>query len=696
MELDRYRKILAENIYIVLAALICAVFVFSPSVGIYGWKKELAYVDLTQDSLFSDGNLPYYWWNRSGFLYYPIIGQSGLFISYPETFLFSPLLPFLAFLKPVTFLKFMYLAHLVIGVLGVHALKKRFNWDIHQTRIFSGLFLLSPIILQHVAIGYFPWVNFFFFPLLVYFYYADNRIERISGIGGVLGVIMLQGGTHPLVWLTVFLFFISLFEVVLYRRAKRLLDLVASLFLAAALSAVRLFSAYTIYRDFSQSSYAGYSLEAFFSMTTKFPLFLPKDMDDIEQFIEFSVGGVPYWDGGTYWGPVLFIFLILFYVIFITAIKPKSRFRSAEKMILPVFLSSCMTLILSFGHFYARSMSFLADLFRLPALSGVEKYPFRFAIVAYFGFTFVLSASYPLIADGSARLFSCLSNWLEKMRWGNPGKWMQKNDIKKTERHLRVVVLLFIIMAIFWLAFGRDYSAYLINQSYTGQGIDFLEALMKHKTTIPIQAYVQKAHTLVHRFFLIGGGIITCWVLILLFLNHRMVISRFLQRIVAILLKQRHFVFEFLTILPLFAASLIWLRIAISTPMSSYPPILQEPPSVRAVYPEDAMIRWVEISSDRIAFICDAKNDLTCSIVFEIPANDQAFIRIQPRQSQLRLNNEKIYFDVSANEVIWIEIQKTRFQRLLILTCLVWAGFIYFLVRYIRIKKRRGYESESK
>ena len=181
---------------IFLAAL--AIFLFYPNVGIYDWDKEVLYVSYIKTSLLEFKQFPMFLWNSNQLAGYPAVDQSAFFAANPETMLFTPFLPLLLFLSPAVFLKLLVVLNGIIGVVGLLLLGKKLNWQPSQTRIFSALFLLSPIVIQHVAIGYLPWINLFLFPWLLYFLISDDLISHSLGSSMVLAVMLLQGGVAHL------------------------------------------------------------------------------------------------------------------------------------------------------------------------------------------------------------------------------------------------------------------------------------------------------------------------------------------------------------------------------------------------------------------------------------------------------------------------------------------------------------------
>jgi len=99
-------------------------------------------------------------------------------------------------LTPALFLKILFFIHYLLGVGGLFKLCTSLGFDQRQTRVFSALFLLSPIFFQHTAIGYLSWINLFLFPWLIYFQLHPNRLTTSLGTAAIFAITLLQDGTH--------------------------------------------------------------------------------------------------------------------------------------------------------------------------------------------------------------------------------------------------------------------------------------------------------------------------------------------------------------------------------------------------------------------------------------------------------------------------------------------------------------------
>ena len=184
-------------LYVLTACLIYLTWLLSDNVGILDWIKEIAYFEYFKTSFNDYHSLPYFWWNILEEVAWrpPIPGTSAI-IANPETALFSPFTVLLYFFSAKTYIKLYVLIQFVIGIVGLFLLKKKINWNNQQFRIFTILYLFSPIVMQHIAVAYFTWYNFFLFPWLIYFAAEKNAIKGILGIAAVLGLVVLQGGIY--------------------------------------------------------------------------------------------------------------------------------------------------------------------------------------------------------------------------------------------------------------------------------------------------------------------------------------------------------------------------------------------------------------------------------------------------------------------------------------------------------------------
>ncbi len=155
--------------YILLAGIFLFVFLVDSRIGMYDWGKEMTYFNVIKISLTQYHSLPLFWWNPQVYGGYPAISVGSFFLANPETFSFSPFIFLLFWMDTLFFMKILVCVICAIGIIGILKLSRKLKWQDGQCRIFIALFLFSPIIIQHLAIGYFPWLNLYLFPWLIFF-----------------------------------------------------------------------------------------------------------------------------------------------------------------------------------------------------------------------------------------------------------------------------------------------------------------------------------------------------------------------------------------------------------------------------------------------------------------------------------------------------------------------------------------------
>lgn len=356
--------------YFALMGFLFLAYNIHPGVGIYDTEKELAYIEQISRT-WRTGEL--HWSPPSSLLRFPAIRYSDSFIGNPETWLMSPLSPLALVLSPARFIKLVSFVMFAVGVLGAVKMRDRFDWDDHQFTVFTVAFFASPIVVQHLAIGYLPWLNLFLFPWLMYFAASERTRTHAIGVGAVIGLTVMQGGIHPGLW---FAFLYALYMLWQSRFATLLSTAAVSLVVAAP----RIAATAMTYGEFSQAFQSGYGLGPFFFWAIIPPVFISEATRYV--FLQ-AVWSVPAWDGGIYWGPVLVLVGILLWR------RPKLRVLRTDQGQLSERALVVSILVLVVFSFYS---IFENTLGQFPILgAGLEKYPYRFMIPAYFGLTIVLA-----------------------------------------------------------------------------------------------------------------------------------------------------------------------------------------------------------------------------------------------------------------------------------------------------------------
>ena len=666
---------LEKYVYLVLALAMAIIYVIVPRTGIYDWDKEILYTQYIKESVFHLKSLPYYLWNNNGLGFFPVIKHTGIFIGYPETLLFSPWIIFLSFLEPILFFKLFYLVHLIMAIIGIFLLARTLKWDSVQLRVFSGLLLLSPLIIQHVAIGYSPWINLFLFPLLVYFLLHKNRIVSVIGSAMICALVILQGGIHVAVWFLGFIYFMKFWQVVFYKKMSKILDFLEVFILSGVLSFARIYSSFLTFRDFWQPTFPGFSLWSFLSMALKFPFFFSSKIDDIEGYFEFYIDGVPYWDGGVFWGPFL---VILFFLLIILLLKPIKKIGGLfHRDSLPILLSSLSLLFLSSGSIYSSITVFISRLVGIPAIEGVEKYPFRFTLVAYYG----LALWFASVGLGTIR---DLKIFLEKTRKKRVYIWNTSMKSPLRQKGIRKIFAVIFcsqgILLIFWATWGRSILLKEIRNAYVSNGYPLIETMMKNKDAISIDAYLNKAMILSNWliYFMIAAMLVCVFgflyfLLYKKFQNLAVILFTWIQKNLLLGL-------EVLIIIPLLISSLSWMRVATATPFSSFERSLKIEPDLKISSPETADLKIINVSPGELSIQCNSSDKQVCEFEIPVKNRDLLFININPIPLNRINQPDSQIFRIESGQRYEFKIQMYSFTLSLIFTLLSWVIIIGFLV----------------
>ncbi|HEY59198.1 MAG TPA: hypothetical protein G4N92_00705 [Anaerolineae bacterium] len=689
MKLKSHLEFLHKYIYAVISFFAILLFLIYPNVGLYDWDKEILYTDYIKSAIFDFRKVPAFWWNSYQLAGYPSVDQSALFIGNPETLLFSPLTPLLGFLKPVVYLKLVVFLHFICGFFGILALSKKMRWRANQLRIFTALFLLSPIIIQHIAIGYLPWLNLYLFPWLLFFLLSKNLLSRGIGPGIILALVLLQGGSHVFVWLTIFVIAYQLLHSLLTRKIKQLVSLPLAFLTTLLLAFARIYLSFQSFANFSQTFFLGYSLRGFFKWALLPPFFTPKTMDDIEFFIEEYIDGVPYWDGAVFWGFLLILALCLpIILIWVKRQKLSEENSGITSQIHAVAGSSLFLLIISFYRIYQTIITFLATILSLPALQGMEKYPFRFAIVAYYGFSFVIAYYWPQFLSFINNIFIKAKTLL-----GEKESLLVKLDQKFQIKRKALVVLCSLMICLFFLALclEKPFLRALHNQisnAYHNDGAQWLMALMENADVIPIESYLNKADTL---YGYIRNTILfsTLFLILLRSISGNLrAISNWLRKALDSLNKIRVHALECLIIIPLLLAFTMWLRVALADPQNSSSSLSLAPPHViMADSGEPAKITGVTHSPLHLTFFATDKLVEEIILLPDISYEDIRFLEVSSHNAVLLNKNNRLGVKIKKAGLVSVIIKPNYYLYPITITVLSWLIIIPLFIKTLDQEK---------
>jgi len=671
MVFKKINPFLQKHGYLCLFFIALLVFLFYSNVGIYDWDKEVLYTEYIKTSLQEFKRFPLFLWNSAQLSGYPAVDQSAFFAANPETMLFTPFLPLLLLFSPQVFLKLLVVLNGALGVAGVLALGKKLQWQPQQMRIFSALFLLSPIVIQHVAIGYLPWINLYLFPWLLFFLLSDKLITRSLGSGMVLALVLLQGGLHVFVWLAFFVALYVLWLTIIRRNAKDLLSIPLTFLAAIGMALPRFYGSLQSFASFSQRFFSGYSLEAFLKWGFIPPFFTPASMDDIEFFIEGYIDGVPYWDGEVFWGLVIVLAALLPF-LFMNLRKKKQQSDDVKKTAQAVACTSAVLLFFSFGGVYERFITFISGLLHLPALQGMEKYPFRFAIPAYFGFAFVIAAYWMDWQDFFASAATSTRAGLKKLLhfFYQCCVWFKRH--RRLLGWLAGIPLVLYFTSLIGKAALMAWLQAQIDLAYNGQGAAWLAGLMEKTGSIPLENYVAKAATLYAyiQHVLLGIAIffILLWILGTLRNSKR-------EKQVLRTLKYQFapWILEVLLVVPLLLAFGMWWRVALATPQNTLTTLKVEAPEILMISEQDlAQVAILSFSPLSLNFTVHGTQTVSSFVINSIPASDARFLEITSGNASFIEQNGKLGIKLDRDGEIEIRVN----QKLILIPSLI-AGITW-------------------
>lgn len=197
----RYQWIIFFLVAFALLAVWYGPYLASSRIGIFDTNKDIYYFEYFRTHI-KAGQFPFFFMvPPPSISWYPALNVSHAAFANPEVYVFSPDMVLMYFLPTVAFIKTHFALHLIVGALGVYLLSRRLGLRLEFGLGLLLLVLLNPWYMQHIAIGYFPWINAALFPLI-----AALLIPRPKGrydicwAGLINALILYQGGLHLFLW----------------------------------------------------------------------------------------------------------------------------------------------------------------------------------------------------------------------------------------------------------------------------------------------------------------------------------------------------------------------------------------------------------------------------------------------------------------------------------------------------------------
>jgi hypothetical protein len=347
-------------------------FLLTQKVGIWDWDKESYGLEFLKSAM-RDGSV-----NPLSFITiphdienYPALFQSVSYWANPEVLTLSPFLGLLPWTSVPVFLKLYFFGHLLLAAFGMFLLGRRLRLGTTATVLLFVLLILNPWLLQHLAIGYTPWVTICWVPLVV------ASLLRPLTVGWFLtgtiagSLILYEGGLHIFLWLNVTIV-LSAVALAAIRRSISHVGPVGLILLGTAIltlpKLVAVHGAYGDWRRPIDSSYrSAHDLWGLLTDTTTNLYELPRAYD---------LYGTHVYDGEMFTGKVFLATLAVVVALLVwRTVKPRDDGGLAEEWAL-LSVAACWLVVGWDGVWRA-----LVDLF---GALNFEIYPFRFLEISVF------------------------------------------------------------------------------------------------------------------------------------------------------------------------------------------------------------------------------------------------------------------------------------------------------------------------
>ena len=329
------------------------------SSGIFDWPKDQYYFDYLREYLIEHFHPPLNFVNiPQEISWYPTLKSGSSYFGNPETPFISPLMG-TAFLPSGYFFKSWFVLHLIIAAYGCSLVGKVTRLGSAWSVILFCFIFLNPWLIQHLIIGYTPWLTICWIPLSVAL--ACKRHWIASGL--ILSIVIYEGGLHVFIWLL--LASIPVIVGLYFYRLKNLAKIwLLSLGSSIVFSSPRLIATYLTQRDLTDrpinSSYGSFfDIYNLLTNTTANPYDLPT---------AYNMWGVNLYDGQ---------FIIGAYAIVVMSAMIILWIRNVPKGLSTVCLSGFIVFIfLGWNGVWFQTIKF----FHAPS---IEIYPYRFLPIAF-------------------------------------------------------------------------------------------------------------------------------------------------------------------------------------------------------------------------------------------------------------------------------------------------------------------------
>lgn len=649
-------------------------WLFSGNVGVLDWFKEIAYFDYIRTSIKDYNMLPYYWWNiLPDIAWRPPLPGSSSFIAVPETTFYSPLTPLLLNFDTFIYAKLYVFFHFIPGVIGVFALRKKLKWNNEQFRIFIILFLFSPIVIQHMAVGYFTWYNFYYFPWMVYFMADKSTLKGIIGTAAILGLVILQGGIYIVQYLGLFWLIYELFHIIFEKDYKRIQRILFIPLLMISLSWARIASSITVYGDYVRHWFEidAYNIPFFlfyaFLPTVTIP---PIDLWFHTDFLGWTIA--PH-DSGQFWGLSL-IMLMIVLIRYKYIVKDASSEKQSGLNYHAIFISASFLFVISFYRIWYDTMRILASL-NVPLIETIKNHGIRFIMGSYFGYSLLLSTFI-------SSIWKQLDVFVRTKLWS-----VLKVIIKYTGYCILLgsgatYFLLLLFKNVITNRFGE-----IITAAYNNTGHLWLRRRMEGMDLNDLEFYYYRfdhAFSSIHHWiFVIFTISITFYIIVLL-------IKKYKNRFSSLTLKFPHLKYELLLVIPLAFSTGMWMNLSTSVPFDEYPIRKVIPPDIIVLSDENLPAPMIQVKPDNLLLTPNSNVVPEGYLLTNIPYTDHKLFSIESSNAKFNEIDGKMMIIPLDNNPIKLQFKTVQFDRAIYITIVAWILIgIYPFWKTIPLIRRR-------
>jgi hypothetical protein len=345
---------------------------------------------------------------------------------------------------------------------------------------------------------------------------------------------------------------------------------------------------------------------------------------------------------------------------------------------------------LSFGNIYQNLITPISAWVKIPALQAMEKYPFRFAILGYFGFSFVISHYFNEVILALKKPVTPFISFLERQK---KKRIIDRNTalLNKGFLFLMVISVLYLVSLLIRTAFF-SWLELAILSAHGGTGNPWLAGLMSQRLTIPVAAYVQKAHTFyagVQSFLLLVA--LLGWGIYLLYRFSRKVAS-FLIPSFQFLHKRMNILVEIILVIPLLFSSGMWMRVALATPYKQL--LLADLVSPEIALQPSSSIVDLTTTPSQLIIALEKSSGIQEITLKSVKYSDLRFLQVDDPGIRWFDDNGSLGLSKGNNDLISITVKPQSYLFAFWITIASWLSVIGFSTFYYFKKKSSG-ESNS-